>query len=210
MTLQSIIRRCQDLEIGGIAITDHNTIAGALEMKRIAHFPVIIGEEIRTTNGEIIGLFLSEEIPRGLSPEETVTRIKSQGGLVCIPHPFDTLRRHSGISSTNLARIQKHIDIVEVFNARTLLRRDSTRAIAFAQSNGFLSSAGSDAHMPAELGYAYVEMPEFEGRDEFRAALAQGQVFGHSSLSDPRVLFTLFTGPVDKFVTWLKKRGKGV
>ncbi len=207
MSLQSIIRRCQELGIGGVAITDHNTIAGALELQRIAPFPVIIGEEIRTTDGEIMGLFLSEEIPRGLSPEETVTRIKSQGGLVCIPHPFDTLRRHSGIGTANMARLRNHIDIIEVFNARTLLRRDSERAVAFARSNGFLASAGSDAHMPAELGYAYVEMPEFEGRDDFKEALAQGQVFGRSSLSDPRVLFK---GPVDKLVTLLKKRSKGV
>lgn len=204
MALPRIIRRCQELGLGGIAITDHNTIAGALELKRIAPFPVIIGAEILTSEGELMGFFLSEEVPHHLSPEETVTRIKLQGGLVCLPHPFDSLRRHSSISGANLNRVRPHLDMVEVFNARTLLRRDCAKAISFARSNGFLASAGSDAHMPAELGYAYVEMPGFEGRDEFRAALAQGRVIGRSSLTDPRVLFL---GPVDRLLTLFRKRG---
>ena len=178
MSLESIIRRCQEIGIGGIAITDHDTIAGALEMKRIAPFPVIVGEEILTLKGEIIGLFLTENIPRRLSPGETVTRIKAQGGLVCIPHPFDRFRRYAGIRSDALKGILPHIDIIEVFNSRTMLSADLTKARSFAQSNGFLLSAGSDAHCAAELGRAYVEMPEFQGIAEFKAALAQGRIFG--------------------------------
>ncbi len=178
MSLETIIHRCQEVGLGGVALTDHNTIAGALRLKQIAPFPVIVGDEVRTLEGEIMGLFLSEEIPRYLSPEETITRIKSQGGLICIPHPFDRFRSHSALRQNALNRILPYIDIIEVFNSRTLLRQDNAKAYDFAQGNGFLASAGSDAHNPAGIGYAYVEMPGFDSIDEFRLALAQGKVFG--------------------------------
>jgi hypothetical protein len=144
----------------------------------MAPFPVIVGDKIRTREGEIMGLFLSDEIPPRLSPEETITRIKSQGGLLCIPHPFDRFRHHSALRQNALNRLLPYIDIIEVFNSRTILLRDNAKAYDFAQGNGFLASAGSDAHTPEGIGYAYVEMPEFDSVDDFRLALAQGKVFG--------------------------------
>jgi predicted metal-dependent phosphoesterase TrpH len=176
-SLERIIARCLEVGINCIAITDHNTIAGALEMKRIAPFQVIVGDEIETSTGEIIGYFLSEEIPRGLPAEETARMIKEQGGLVCIPHPFDRLRR-STIHRQSLEELLPYIDIIEVLNSRLLLNRYSIMAERFAQAHRLPASAGSDAHTPGQIGTAYVEIPEFNGRDQFLTALAQGRVMG--------------------------------
>ena len=177
MTAEEIIAACQKAGINCLAITDHNTIAGALEVAGHAPFPVIIGEEIRTSEGEVIGLFLEEEIPRGLSPEETIARIRAQGGLVLVPHPLDRLRR-STISADALARIISLVDIIEVFNARVMLSAYSARARSLAGLHGKAASAGSDSHTVGEIGHGYVEMPEFEGRDDFLVSLARGKVTG--------------------------------
>jgi hypothetical protein len=136
-----------------------------------------VSEEILTLSGEVIGLFLNEEIPPFLSAKETMVRIKAQGGLVCIPHPFARLRPSLMIRH-NLEGILPDIDIIEVFNSRALLKRHNAKAYRLAQSCGLLSGAGSDAHTPSEIGNAYVEMPDFEGVDGFKAALAQGKIFG--------------------------------
>jgi len=179
-SLRRLIARCHKVGINCVAITDHNTMAGALEMKRLAPFKVIVGEEIETTAGEIIGYFLSEEIPKGLSPLETARRIREQGGAVCIPHPFDRMRL-SALHHQNLETLLPYIDIVEVFNSRLLLRRQCAMAQRFAQAHGLLSSAGSDAHTIFEVGNAHVEMPDFNGKDQFLLALAQGRVGGRRS-----------------------------
>lgn len=177
MSLETIISRCLEVEINCIAVTDHNTIAGALKMRQISPFKVIVGEEIGTISGEIIGLFLTEEIPRGLAADETVARIKAQGGLVCIPHPFDRLFRGK-LERDVLEALLPDIDIMEVFNARTIFSGDSTKSRLFAQAHGLLQSAGSDSHTPGEIGGAWVEMSEFNDPGEFRLALAQGKIIG--------------------------------
>ncbi len=178
--LERIIARCLEVEINCIAITDHDTISGALEMKKIAPFEVIVGDEIQTSTGEIIGYFLEEEIPKGLPAEETAHLIKEQGGLVCIPHPFDHLRL-STLRRQSLETLLPYIDIIEVFNSRVLLHRHNITAERFAQTHGFPASAGSDAHTPGEIGSAYVEMPDFNDKDQFLTALAQGRVTGRRS-----------------------------
>ena len=180
VSLERLIARCREVGINCVAITDHNTIAGALEMKRLAPFKVIVGEEIQTLTGEVIGYFLSEEIPKGLPAEETARRIKEQGGAVCIPHPFDRLRL-STLRRQSLEALVPYTDIVEVFNSRLILRRQCAKAQRFAQAHGLLSSAGSDAHTTFEVGNAYVEMPEFNDKDQFLLALAQGRVDGRMS-----------------------------
>jgi predicted metal-dependent phosphoesterase TrpH len=177
-SLEQVIARCLKVGINCIAITDHNTIAGAIKMQRMAPFQVIVGDEIQTNSGEIIGYFLSEEVPKGLPAEETARRIKEQGGLVCIPHPFDRLR-NSTIHRQTLEEILPYTDIIEVLNSRLMLRRYSVRAERFAQAHGLLASAGSDAHTPGEIGHSYMEMPTFDGRDQFLTSLAQGRVMGH-------------------------------
>jgi len=173
--LKKIINRCQKLGINCIAIADHGTAEGALRMQKIAPFPVIVAEEILTPYGEIMGMFLKETIPSGLSVEETISRIRAQGGLVNIPHPFETIR-HSSFDSNVIEEIAEQIDVVEVYNARTPFATSSAKALAFARKHGIVQGAGSDAHTISEIGNAYVEIPEFNGRDEFLQALAQGKV----------------------------------
>lgn len=186
MSLEQIIDRSLKIGINCLAVTDHNTIEGALRLKEIASFQIIVGEEILTTGGEIIGLFLATEIPGGLSPEETVRRIKSQGGLVCIPHPYDTLRLSASRDSM-FESLMPEIDIIEVFNARSLFPSATNKAWQLAQKYGKPMSAGSDAHSPQEIGNAYVEMPPFEDKETFITSLEQGKIGG--SRSSPIVHF---------------------
>jgi predicted metal-dependent phosphoesterase TrpH len=175
--LPQIIDRCLELGINCIAIADHGTIEGALKMQEMAPFPVIIAEEILTPHGEIMGMFLSKEIPSGTPVTETLSLIREQGGLVNIPHPYDTFRQ-SALDGPVLREIAGQIDLIEVFNARAVLKRDSTRARRFARKHSLPGSAGSDAHTPQEIGNAYVEMPEFNGKEEFLKALAAGKIYG--------------------------------
>ena len=174
--IAKLVARCQKVGTNCLAITDHNTIKGALAVREIAPFYVIIGEEVKSSGGEITGLFLTEEIPAGLSPMETVDRIKAQGGLVSIPHPFDRMRR-SVITATALEELLPHADIIEAFNARNTFRSANERAMHLAHERGLLMSAVSDAHTLIELGRAYVEMPEFDGTPEgFKESLRQGKL----------------------------------
>jgi len=197
--LEEIVSLCEKIGINCIAIADHGTTEGALKMQSLAPFSVIVAEEILTTHGEIMGMFLKETIPSGLSVEKTLARIRTQDGLVCIPHPFDMFRP-SALNSRMIEKIADQIDIVEAFNSRALLLQSSTKARVFAEKYGIAKSAGSDAHTLGEIGNAYVEIPEFNGRDEFLNALAKGKVIGHR------------TNPLIHFVSaWekLKSRLKG-
>jgi predicted metal-dependent phosphoesterase TrpH len=163
-----------------VAVSDHNNIDGALAVRRIAAFRVIISEEIRSTEGEIIGYFLNETVPRGLTPEETVRAIQEQGGLVGVPHPFDRARG-SALATSALLRILPDVQILEVFNARNLFPSDNRRAAAFAARHGLAPSAGTDAHWGPEIGATFVTMPDFADRDDFLAALRQGRITGHAA-----------------------------
>ncbi len=178
--LEKIVSRCKELGINCVAICDHGTAQGGLELRKIAPFKVIVAEEILTPHGEIMGMFLEETIPSGLSVPETLSRIKAQGGLVCIPHPFDVFRQ-SALRNNTLEEIAEQIDVVEVFNSRAILARSSAKALAFAAKYGIAQSAGSDAHTPHEIGNAYVEIPEFNGRDDFLEALAKGKISGRKT-----------------------------
>ena len=173
---KSIVARCVKTGLNCIAVTDHNTIRGALEVKGIAPFPVIVGEEIRSSAGDIIGLFLEEEVPRGLSPLDTVDAIRAQGGLVMVPHPFDRLRS-SAIKYEALRQILPYVDILETFNAHDLLNRDNERAAAFGREHSLVAAAVSDSHTPLELGRTYMEVPDFDSTPEgFKDALAQASL----------------------------------
>ena len=177
--VKDIVKRCMETGINCIAISDHGNIDGALEVRELAPFRVIIAEEIMTPHGEIMGLFLEEGIPSGLSVEDTIARIREQNGLVLIPHPFDRFRPSAIDTRVLKDLVARHqVDVLEVFNSRDPLRRSSTKARAFAHKHGIPGSAGSDAHTAPGIGNAYVEMPEFNGRDDFLEALAQGKIFG--------------------------------
>jgi predicted metal-dependent phosphoesterase TrpH len=178
--LEQIVERCLKLNINCIAIADHNTIVGALKLKEIAPFKVIVAEEILTPMGEIMGLFLSEEVPKGLSTQETISRIRSQGGLVAIPHPFGRSLPWNANMLTS-TEVLSQVDIIEAFNSRTPFLNSNARAWKLAKEQGKITSAGSDAHTLGEIGRAYVEMPEFNGPDDFLNSLAQGKIFGQKS-----------------------------
>ena len=173
-----LVKRCLKVGLELIAVTDHNTIEGALKVKDSAPFPVIIGEEIKTSAGEITGLFLKETIPAGLSPIDTAHRIKDQGGLVSLPHPFDRFRSEV-IDGKAIDELIPLLDIVEIFNSRNNLSADDRKAEKFAKEHNLLTSGVSDAHTLMELGRTYVQMPEFDGTpSDFKIALSKGTIVG--------------------------------
>jgi len=173
-----VIEACRKQGIDKVAITDHNTIAGALALREMAPDLVIVGEEIRTNVGEIIAYFVEEEVPKRLSLQEAIARVRGQGGVVGVPHPLDRLRREA-LGRANLLTIIEQVDLLEVFNARTVFSSNNRRALDLARERGLLASAGSDAHIACEIGHAYVEMPVFDDKDGFLRSLAQGQIVGH-------------------------------
>src|SRR3954447_26371109 len=163
-----------------LCLTDHNTVNGALELASSGALPcgIVVGEELRTAAGEIIGLFLTERLPFGLAPAEAVTRIRDQGGLVYIPHPFDPVRHCLNEDVLRGLAADGGIDAVEAFNAKTSLASLNAKAAAFADEFGLLKGAGSDAHVPGALGSACVEIADFTDAGSFRNALAFAVVHG--------------------------------
>ena len=182
--VQRLPERCLRRGIRVQAITDHNEIWGAQKFKELVEekgYPltVIVGEEVSTADGEIVGLFLEEKIEAGLSPEETVEQIVAQGGLVLLPHGFDPLKRFR-LKEEARARVEDEIDIVETFNARISRPRWNRAAVDWAETRGTLMSAGSDAHTLADIGSAWVEVEERTVRnpDELLLALEDGVPVG--------------------------------
>ena len=159
-----------------IVVTDHNEIAGARTLHAMDPDRVIIGEEVKTREGfDVIGIFLRELIPRGTPARITCERIREQGGVVYLPHPFDVSR--SGAGAQHAESLLDLIDVIEVHNARCFRPGMNLRAEEFARRHGKLMGAGSDAHTAAELGNGMVEMPPFTpDREGFLTALAQGTV----------------------------------
>jgi predicted metal-dependent phosphoesterase TrpH len=175
--LDTLIERVEQMGLGCIAVCDHGTVEGALELQKIAPFQVIVAEEVLTPEGEIMGMFLKETIPSGIPVEAALRAIRAQGGLVCVPHPFDRYRS-SALQSKTLERIASDIDIVEVFNARSLPLQNLALPRRFAGRHHLPSGAGSDAHSLAEVGRAYVEIEEFHGPAEFLKVMTQSRIFG--------------------------------
>ena len=176
---QRFVAACQRKGITCVAVTDHNTIRGALAVKEIAPFPVIVGEEIRSADGEIIGLYLDEEVPPGLSAEETIELIRAQSGLVSLPHPLDRFR--GSVGAEGAARLAPLADITEVMNARITLSRDNDDATLLAEQYSLAGVAVSDAHSPWEIGRAYVEVPVFDSPQELLEALHWATLAGKPS-----------------------------
>ncbi len=178
---EALVRRCEKVGLTCIAVTDHNSIEGSRAVQAIAPFTVIIGEEVKSTAGEITGLFLQEAVPRGLSPVETAKRIKEQGALVSVPHPFAGAGR-SSLSRTPLLDILPYVDLVEAFNARTMDPNVTEAGRLFAAEHGLTATAVSDSHTLNELGRTFTELPEFDGSPAgFKAALAEARLVGHAA-----------------------------
>jgi hypothetical protein len=162
-----------------LCITDHNAIKGAVELAGILPCRVIVGEELRTHAGEIIGLFLTERIPFGTAPADAARAIRAQGAIVYIPHPFDPMRRNMAEPALDALVSEGLVDAMEVVNAKTSLQSLNRRAAEYAEVHGLVPGAGSDAHVPLALGAAYVEMPDFDGPEDFLDKLRRGRVVGH-------------------------------
>jgi predicted metal-dependent phosphoesterase TrpH/glycosyltransferase involved in cell wall biosynthesis len=162
--------------LGAIAVTDHNEISGALEARERADgIKVIVSEEIKTAHeGEVIGLFIEDKIPRGMSMRETLDAIHAQGGLAFVPHPFDRL--HSVPDYEHLLKVVESIDILEVFNARVAVPAFNEEAARFAAKYRVVAGAGSDSHVPQGLGSVKIRMRDFEGPEEFLESLRAADI----------------------------------
>ena len=174
----SLLDEAEAQGLGAIAVTDHNAFAGALEAVELARgrpVTVIPGEEIRTDGqGELIGLFLKQEIPRGMSFAETIAAIREQGGLVYLPHPFDRL--HAIPDPATLHRHLADIDVFEVYNAKVLLEAYNDEALRFARKYNLVAGAGSDAHVLQAVGTGGLRMRAFKGPEEFLLSLRSAEV----------------------------------
>jgi len=173
-----LVMYAEAIGLGAIAVTDHNALGGALETADLARgrgLVVIPGEEVKTdSQGEVIGLFLRDEIPRGLSFGDTIAAIREQGGLVYLPHPFDRL--HAIPDPATLHEHLADIDIFEVYNARLLFEAYNDEAVRFANKYNLTVGAGSDAHVLQGVGTGALRMRAFDGREEFLLSLRSAQV----------------------------------
>ena len=174
----ALVAHAEDEGLGTIAVTDHNVFGGAREAAELARgraLTVIPGEEVKTDrDGEVIGLFLTEEIPRGMSFADTVAAIREQQGVVYVPHPFD--RMHSIPAPATLHRHLPEIDVLEVYNARLLFDAYNDEALRFARKYGLLMGAGSDAHVLQGVGTGALRMRRFDGPEEFLLSLRTATV----------------------------------
>jgi glycosyltransferase involved in cell wall biosynthesis len=174
-----LLEAAKERGLGAIAITDHNEISGALEAQeiaaRIGGIKVILAEEVKTAHeGEVIGLFLTERIERGMSLAETIAEIRRQGGLVYVPHPFDRL--HSVPDYEHLLEIVEDIDILEVFNPRVTLAAFNEEAVRFARKYGIVPGAGSDSHVAQGLGSVKIRLRDFDGPQEFLESMREADI----------------------------------
>jgi predicted metal-dependent phosphoesterase TrpH len=186
LTLDQLAERAEQAGLDVVCITDHNvTSAAVAAAERDLGVRIIIGEEIRTPDGDIIGLSLTERVPYVLPVAEVVARIRAQGGLVYAPHPFDPARHSLGSVLPGLCA-EGAVDIVEVFNAKIADQALNHRAAELAAAHDLPGGAGSDAHDAPGVGAAYLEMPDFDGPSGFLAALAHARITGEYRPHAPR------------------------
>lgn len=171
---------CKQRGIDRIAITDHNKIEGAIKAGEIDPERVILGEEIMTSQGELLAYYLKEWIPPHLTPEETIDKLRDQGAVISVAHPYDSIRAGSW-SEGDLNRILPLVDAIEVFNARTLSSVPNKKAEGSAKSHNLLRTAGSDAHAYFEVGRTFLQLPDFKDAASFRLALASAKIIKRRS-----------------------------
>jgi len=199
-TPEKLLATCRRKGLDRVAITDHNTIAGALHAKDLDPDRVIIGEEILTTEGELLAFFVKEEIPSGLTPQVALGRLKDQGSFISVSHPFDILRPGSWKQEA-LLEIVPYIDAVETFNARCVWPGYNWQALKFARQHGILGTHGSDAHAAFELGRGSLLLPPFHDANSLRRALGK-------STSPALTLSTPLVRLSSRYAVWRKKLQK--
>jgi predicted metal-dependent phosphoesterase TrpH len=178
-TIDELAERVDQERLDVVFITDHNVTAAAVEAaERGIGARVIVGEEIRTQDGDVIGLFLTDRIPYVLPLGEAIARIRERGGLVYLPHPFDPGRSTLKPAISERLCAEGIADVVEVFNAKIEDQVHNRQAALLAERYGLPGGAGSDAHDPEGIGAAYLEMPDFDGPAEFLTALRQATITG--------------------------------
>jgi predicted metal-dependent phosphoesterase TrpH len=190
--VEVLLASAREQGLGAIAVTDHNEISGALEAKAQAttlgsqggwgpqQLKVIVGEEVKTASeGEVIGLFIKEKIPRGMSLAETIAEIKRQGGVVYVPHPFD--RMHSVPDYEHLLKVLDDVDAIEVFNPRVAISAFNEEAARFAAKYRIIAGAGSDSHVAQGLGSVRIRMRDFDGPQEFLQSLRDAEILTRPS-----------------------------
>ena len=160
-------------------VTDHNAIRGAIELAEQLPCRVIVGEELKTHAGEIIGLFLKERIPQGIRPEEAARNIREQGGIVYVPHPFDPIRNNLRSDVLDELVGLDLVDGIEVLNGKTSLKSLNKKALDYASEHDLAIGAGSDAHVAEAIGAAYMQMPDFDNPADFLKSMRSGQPVGH-------------------------------
>ncbi len=170
---ERVAARCRRLGLTPVFLTDHDTIGGAVHLQKLGIGRVVVGEEVMTSEGELIGLFLARPVRRGLAPPEAVAEIKRDGGLVYLEHPYDRTRRH--LSEAGIEAIANLIDIVEVFNGRSD-EKANRQAEDLRGALGAAPGAGSDAHSLGEIGSVYVEMEDFDGAKDFLSKLRRSKI----------------------------------
>jgi predicted metal-dependent phosphoesterase TrpH len=191
-----LVARCYNKGIDRVIITDHNETAGALEAQSIDPERVIIGEEVMTTQGELLAAFVKERLPPGLHPMEAISCLRDQGAFISVSHPFDKIRSGSW-QPEDLLAITPHVDAIEVFNSRCISDKTNQLAQEFASEHKLAGTVGSDAHTLRELGRAVMIVPEFSDADGLRRVLHQAD--SHTHLSSPFIHFT------SRWAVWRKE-----
>ena len=194
---EKLVETCKRKGIDRVVVTDHNTIEGALRCKEIDPELVIVGEEIMTTDGELLAAYVQEEIPPGLPPMEAIGRLRDQNAFISVSHPFD-VHRSGHWEEENLLQILPFVDAIETFNARCMLPRFNFRAQDFAVEHGILGTYGSDAHAAFELGRGTLLLPPFHNAQDLKNALKEAVV--------PKIILgTPFVHFTSRWAVWMKK-----
>lgn len=175
---EDLIARARKLGLGKLILTDHNTISGAVELQKSYPDYVIVGEEILTTRGEILAIFVQEEIPKGLEPLEAFKHLREQDAFISLSHPY-ALQRH-GWTEAEMEEYLPWLDAIEIANARNHPKMNQS-AVEFAASHGLCGTAGSDAHGISELGNMCLSLPDFHNSAELRESIRSAQVIGKES-----------------------------
>jgi predicted metal-dependent phosphoesterase TrpH len=176
-SLEALLAARQRKNIDRLVVTDHNTIQGAWRARQMDPLHIIAGEEIMTRTGELLAVYVSEEVPPGLAPQDAIARLRAQGAFISVSHPFDVLRGGHW-DPADLLSILPSIDAVEIFNARCLLPGFNRKSLAFARQHGLPGTVGSDAHTALEIGRATLRLPDFNDAESLRTAIRQGEQQG--------------------------------